>query len=155
MPIYYGGKNIQSLYFGGKKIASAWYGGKVVYRAGISPGTVLWSGHIDVSRDTDGGGRTTFQLKGDLTTLVNGVVLEFQGVPNISLGTKDGLSTDGVAKIWVPKKFLGTSVGLRISDPGWWNIDLTFNLGTTTNLSVSLNNQYVGGSPTLVRVTAY
>ena len=32
MPIYYGGKKLQSLYFGGKKIASAWYGGKVIYR---------------------------------------------------------------------------------------------------------------------------
>lgn len=32
MPIYYGGKKLQSLYFGGKKISSAWYGGKCVYR---------------------------------------------------------------------------------------------------------------------------
>lgn len=32
MPIYYGGKKLDSLYFGGKKIASAWYGGKCVYR---------------------------------------------------------------------------------------------------------------------------
>lgn len=44
MPIYYGGKKLQSLYYGGKKIASAWYGGKCVYRSSpfLSKPVQLW-----------------------------------------------------------------------------------------------------------------
>ncbi|WP_367368279.1 hypothetical protein [Schleiferilactobacillus harbinensis] len=70
MPIYYGGKKLQSLYFGGKKIASAWYGGKCVYRSGIAPGTVLWSG--DVYNSTQ-----TIYLSDKISNTQNGISIYF------------------------------------------------------------------------------
>ncbi|QEU48268.1 hypothetical protein FMM01_13665 [Schleiferilactobacillus harbinensis] len=70
MPIYYGGKKLQSLYFGGKKIASAWYGGKCVYRAGISPGTVLWSGQINSFP-------STITLSDKLSNTLNGIKIYY------------------------------------------------------------------------------
>lgn len=70
MPIYYGGKKLQSLYFGGKKIASVWYGGKCVYRSGITPGTVLWSG--DVYNSTQ-----TIYLSDKISNTQNGISIYF------------------------------------------------------------------------------
>lgn len=137
MPIYYGGKKLQSLYYGGKKIASAWYGGKCVYRSGLPVGTVLWSGNLYVN----------------VQSLVINVVVP-GGVDSLPTGIAIHWETSGNSITQVPKGTSSSSVRLGKSN-SWYRYSVTDSNTIQLLFGQLLFGASEGQSPSITKITAY
>lgn len=163
MPIYYGGKKLQSLYFGGKKIASAWYGGKCVYRSGMPVGTVLWSGNASIQPTVDPAtgmplaSPVVVNLSKDPALAGNGIKFHFSNVESIDVsqdGTA-GLKTNGTDTVSVPKSLIGKDIAFRVHPTNGWDFGISFMMKQVIIINSVKYYTYDSVYPILTKVDAY
>lgn len=163
MPIYYGGKKLQSLYFGGKKIASAWYGGKCVYRSGLPVGTVLWRENASIQPTSDPAtgmplaSPVYVNLSKDPALAVNGIKFHFSNVDSIDVsqdGTS-GLKTNGYDTVSVPKSLIGKQIAFRVRPTDAWDFGISFTVAQVINIYAVKYYTYNTVYPLLTKVDAY
>ncbi|MFT9039458.1 hypothetical protein [Schleiferilactobacillus harbinensis] len=163
MPIYHGGKKLQSLYFGGKKIASAWYGGKCVYRSGMPVGTVLWSGNASIQPTSDPAtglplaSPVVVNLSKDPSLAGNGIKFHFSNVDSIDVsqdGTT-GLKTNGTDTVSVPKSLIGQQIAFRVRPTNAWDFGISFTVAQGISIYATKYYTYDSVYPILTKVDAY
>ncbi|MEE6716946.1 hypothetical protein [Schleiferilactobacillus harbinensis] len=163
MPIYYGGKKLQSLYWGGKKISSAWYGGKCVYRSGMAAGTVLWSGNVSINPTINPAtgmqiaSPAVVNLSKNPALAGNGIKFHFSNVDSIDVsqdGTS-GLKTNGTDTVSVPKSLIGKDISFRVTPTGAWDFGISFTVEQGISIYATKYYTYDSVYPILTKVDAY